>query len=270
MVRTTKTFLPILLGLGCIVSQDEPSTGSGSTENSDSAVDSGSSLGSTGSSESGGVGRLECMSPSPLELDVALGPPPPETGSNSRSFQGVCTVTSASGSPVSVALACDDPMGPLEFSLSVSGITDAAVPDALEVGASVELHYATTYGLAQSPAWAAIRLEGDASPNLVAVTSWQPLPWFIESDGFMSPIALEFILATDCEESQGSCNVGPRRRAAVEVSVDGGSPTVVFDRNQGSVDSYSVSVGHAEVDEGNCEGVNETWFEVVLIRGTGS
>lgn len=262
-------FLPVVLGLGCTLSQDETSSGSGSTQDSDSVGPSSDSSSDSGT-ESGGVALLECVSPTSVEIDVSLEPPPPETGADSRAFQGACTVMSVSGSPVSVALTCEDAEGPLDFSLSVTGLTDPSVSDALEVGANVELQYATIYGVFQSPAWAAIRLESETSPSLVAVTSWQPLPWFFESDGFMSPIELEFIAATDCEESQGSCNIGPRRRAAVEVTVDGGAPTVVFDRNQGSVDAYSVSVGHAEVDEGNCEGVNETWFEVVLIRGAGT
>lgn len=52
--------------------------------------------------------------------------------------------------------------------------------------------------------------------------------------------------------------------------MDGGAPTVVFDRNRGSALPYRVNVGHAEFDEGNCEGINETWFEVVLIADGGT
>ena len=56
----------------------------------------------------------------------------------------------------------------------------------------------------------------------------------------------------------------PKRLAAVEFSADGQAFSVIFDRNESEVGSYRVAVGEASVDEGNCEGVNETWYEIVI------
>lgn len=249
-MRTTNvSILMLLCDIGCVAPKEGPADAE---------------------SDAGEVDLLACVAPDISELELALEPPPPESGSDSLSFQGTCIVASIAASPIALVLTCEDPMNPIEFSLSIPGLSDVAVLDDFEIGARVGLHYATIRGVFRSPAWAAIRREGATSPSLIAVMSWQPLPWFGENAGLMSPVELEFLARTDCEESQGSCNVGPRRRAAVEVSVDGDAPSIVFDRNHGNAQSYDVAVGRAEVDEGNCEGVNETWFEVVLIRRGGA
>lgn len=179
-MQTTKVTLALIFGsLGCVSHSDE-------------------TTGAQAEADAGEVGLLECVAPAVSELAVTLEPSPPETGPNSLSFHGTCTVTSVSSSPVSIALTCDDPINPIAFSLNVAGLSDATVTDTFELGASVELEYATIYHAFQSPAWAAIRRQGETRPSLVAVRSPQPLPWFEDSTGFMSPLGLAFVAGTDC------------------------------------------------------------------------
>jgi hypothetical protein len=69
------------------------------------------------------------------------------------------------------------------------------------------------------------------------------------------------------EVVRASCNHGSKRRAAVRVGYHDGSAGIV-DRNVDDVGDYRVWVGEATIDEGECEGVNETWYEVLISRVT--
>jgi hypothetical protein len=214
-----------------------------------------------------GADLLACEPAQTPDLELIMEPGPPEEGpDDSFEFHGSCTVESVGDTPVSLSLACETEGETVSFSLTVNGLAGAELAQEFQVDDAVELDYATLRGVFQSPAWAAVRHGGESAPALVAVRSWQPLPWFDQEPEFMSPFVLRFLANTDCEESPGSCNVGPKRRAAVEFSADGQDFSVIFDRNESEVGSYRVSVGEASVDEGNCEGVNETWYEIVISR----
>lgn len=213
-----------------------------------------------------GSEQRACVAPQLPDLDLTVHPPPADNGTGNISFHGPCTVQDLTDAPLSVALSCD---GSPEFTmtLEVTGATgEFSWTDALPVGSSVDLRFATTYGISQSPAWVAVRRAGDTDPSLIAVKSWQPLPWFEDATDFMAPLELAFLDDADCPESEGSCGDGARRRAAVEVSLPGTDSVVVFGHNEDDVGPYHIRVGDAEIDEGNCEGVNQTWYEVLVTK----
>ncbi len=208
---------------------------------------------------------LECVAPTGPDLELTMAPPPPEEGAQeSLSYDGPCVVSALGNAPFSIALTCGSGSSSFDFTLTAGALEGASPTHLLAVGDAVELRYSTIRSVFQDAAWVAVRRSGETAPVVVAVRSWQPVPWFGDATGFMSPLALEFVDDTDCEESAGSCNGGERRRAAVRVSEETES-TVVFDRNQAMTPSYRITVGDAEYDGGNCEGVNETWYEVVAV-----
>lgn len=207
-----------------------------------------------------------CVAPRLPDLDLTVHPAPAENGTGNISFHGPCTVQDVTDAPLSLALSCDASPA-FSMTLAVTGATgEFSWTDALPVGSSVDLRFATTYGISQSPAWVAVRREGDTDPTLIAVKSWQPLPWFEDAADFTAPLELAFLDDADCPESKGSCGNGARRRAAVELSLPATDPVVVFGHNEADLAAYHIRVGDAEVDEGNCEGVNQTWYEVLITK----
>lgn len=213
-----------------------------------------------------GAEKRACIEPQLPDIEITIQPPPAENAPSNVSFQGACTVQDVSDAPLSLALSCEGSPA-FDMTLDVAGATgDVSWVDALPVDSDVELRFATTYGVFQSPAWVMVRRAGESDPSLIVVKSGQPLPWFEEAEDFMAPVELEFLDDADCVEAKGSCGDGVRRRGAVEVSVPGVESAVVFGHNEDHVALYHVRVGDAEVDHGNCEGVNETWYEVLVTR----
>jgi hypothetical protein len=273
-VQITK-FLGVALSFvaGCTTDESEGESQGESAEGTNDAGAStnasSSDAGDTTQANTTGADFVQCEPAASLDLEVVLEPAPPEEGPDDTfEFHGPCTVASVSDTPTSLSLECLNGEGTLAVSVLVNGMSAPALAQEFQVEDVVELNYATIRGVFKSPAWAAVRHDGASGPALVALRSWQPVPWFGDPD-FMSPLAVEFLTNTDCEESAGSCNVGPRRRAAVEFSADGQDSTIIFDQNEDEVDSYRVLVGEATVDEGDCEGVNETWYEMVIIQSKG-
>jgi len=181
------------------------------------------------------------------------------------SFDGTCSVTSVSDTPLSVELSCAGSPIP-QIMVNVTGGPDISWTGFFSPGDVVDVRYAAYWRVDRSPTWLAIRVMGEAEPVVVIVDSHVPLPFFDVVPGFMAPVELGFLGDTDCAESPGSCNIGVQRRAAVEVSVDGSEPVVVFDHDVGLVSSYDIAVGEARVDEGGCEESNATWYEVLMTR----
>lgn len=207
-----------------------------------------------------------CVLPQLTELGITIQPPPAGPGLGEVSFQGPCRVQEVLDAPLSLALSCEGSPG-FDMTLTVTGATgEVSWVDELPLYSDVELRFATVYGVSESPAWVTVRRAGESDPSLIVVKSTQPLPWFQEAADFMAPVELEFLDDADCEETKGSCGHGVRRRTAVELSIPGEKPAVAFGQNQDTVGSYHLRVGNAEVDHGNCEGVSQTWYEVLITR----
>ncbi|MBX7083469.1 MAG: hypothetical protein K1X88_29950 [Nannocystaceae bacterium] len=229
----------------------------------------GSSTGPAGSSSdasSGGAAPLSCVAPGEVDFDLALQPAPPETGlPDTVEFHGLCTVAAVTDAPVSLALDCMQDGEPLAFSLSAAPLGATGLAQRFEPGASVELDYLIRREPSRPAAFASLRLAADSMPRVVAVASPSPMPWFGDELGMLEPFSLESVGATDCEPTSGSCGVGPRRRAAVRVSIDGHESITIFDRDEGIIAGYRVLVGEAIADEGNCEGYSETYDQVLIL-----
>ncbi len=250
--------IPLLVPLlACSPAADATADGSDTTASSTAATvaDAGEMLQS-------------CVAAGDVDLDLVFEPAPPELGQQDLEYHGPCTVASVSDAAVTLTLACMQGDAPLAFSLRATGLADTALEQQFASGAEVELDYATWRGISGQAAWVALRRQGEATPGLVALAGWQPKPWFGADTEFMAPFAVEFVGATDCETVPGACNIAPKRRAAVRVSLPDEDPITVFDRNESTLAGYRVVVGEATDDQGNCEGVSATWYEVVIVAAS--
>lgn len=209
-------------------------------------------------------GGSACVAPSVpnFAIDIA---PAPEQEYGEVAFDGTCSVTRVSDTPLSMELSCDGSPIP-QLVVDVTGGPDASWASVFGPGDIVDVRYAAYWRVDRSPTWLAIRVTGEDEPAVVTVDAHVPLPFFDVVPGFMAPVELDFLDDTDCAESAGSCNIGVQRRAAVEASVDGSEPVVVFDHDAGVVSSYDIAVGEARADEGACEESNATWYEVMMTR----
>jgi hypothetical protein len=208
------------------------------------------------------VESMGCVAEDLPDLEITIAP---VTEQGDISFTGPCTVVTATDTPLSLELACG---ASPPITLDVSGVSNASWSAELPAGTAVDVRYAMIAHISRAPAWLTVRRSGESEPTIVAVRSWQPTPWIEGADDFMSPLELAFVGETDCVETRGSCNNGPRRRGAVRASVSG-DETIVFDHNEDEVAGYRVIVGEAEVDHGECEGLNATWYEVLVTRPSG-
>lgn len=212
--------------------------------------------------------KRACVAPALPDLEITVEPPPAETVTGNVSFDGPCTVQDVSDAPLSIALSCEGAPG-FDMMVTVTGATgEVSWAAELPVESEVELRFATAFGFSDAPAWVTVRRAGEDDPSLVVVKSWRSLPAIEGAADFMAPVELEFLDDADCAASKGSCGDGVRRRAAIEVTVPGADPVVVFGHNQDVVSSYHVRVGDAEVDHGNCEGMSKTWYEVLITKQT--
>lgn len=210
---------------------------------------------------------LACRAPSVPDFDIDITPAPVQEDGE-VSFDGSCSVTSVSDSPLSLQLSCGGSPA-LELGVSVSGSPDVSWPSVLSSGATVDVRYATYWRADLAPAWLVIRSTDESDPAVILVEAPAPLPHFDAGPPFMAPVELGFLADTACAETPGSCNKGVQRRAAVEASVDGSEPVVVFDHDATVLSSYDIVVGDARVDEGSCEEANATWYEVLMTKSGG-
>lgn len=211
-----------------------------------------------------GLQGLACVEPSVLDFEINVTPTPVQEDGE-VSFDGACSVTSVSDSPLSLKLSCEGAPTP-EIAVSVSGSPDVSWTSVLSPGAAVDVRYATYWRADLAPTWLVIRLMGETDPAVIVVESHAPLPHYDAGANFMSPVALNFLADTDCAESPGSCNKGVQRRSAVEATINGSETVVVFDHDETVASSYEIVVGDARVDEGNCEEANATWYELLITR----
>lgn len=197
-----------------------------------------------------------------MQPDLVLAMEPVVLGSIDQSFHEACTVTSVSdGEPATLGMRCPDGLASLDWRLEAT-----ALPASLEAlfsrGQTIDLDFSTSQGLPeQEPHQSAIlRVPGEADPFLI-VGRGSPKVSGLHGSPHVS-IATE----TTCETQPGSCGTGVMRRVAFQLTMDGEAPTIVFDHNDGELGPYRVRVGNAFADEGNCDGRNESWFELVMVR----